>query len=127
MDVRSIEKCAPRLQHHGSTAVWWLQEAREMFTQTAGGHLELISEFEIAGGGAVHPHKHPTYEFYYVTSGHGRMTIEKETREIRPGDLVCIPPDAVHSLEPMTPHAPIHCFCFAIAVPGAAPIDYTSE
>ena len=68
MDVRSIEQCAPRLQHHGSTRVWWLQEAREMFAETAGGHLELVSEFEIAGGGAVHPHKHPTYEFYYTNT-----------------------------------------------------------
>ena len=83
MDVRSIEQYAPRLQHYGSTKVWWLQEAREMFAQTAGGHLELVSEFEIAGGGAVHPHSHPTYEFYYVTSGYGRMTVGIETREIK--------------------------------------------
>jgi quercetin dioxygenase-like cupin family protein len=125
MDVRSIEQYAPRLQHHGSTRVWWLQEAREMFAETAGGHLELVSEFEIAGGGAVHPHKHPTYEFYYVTSGYGRMTIEGETREIQPGDLVCIPPNALHSLEPVSENAAIHCFCFAVGIPGAGVIDYT--
>ena len=127
MDVRSIEQYAPRLQHHGSTAVWWLQEAREMFAQTAGGHLELVIEFEVAGGGAVHPRRRPTYEFYYVTSGRGRMTVEDETREIVPGDLVCIPPRALHSLVPVSPHAAIHCFCFAIAMPGAGQIDHTLD
>lgn len=119
MDLRSIEQCTPRMQHHGSTIVWWLQEAREMFAETVGGHLELVSEFEVAGGGAVQAHKHPTYEFYYVTSGRGHMTIEGETRVIQPCDLICIPPNAVHSLAPLTPHAPIHCFCFAVGVPNS--------
>jgi quercetin dioxygenase-like cupin family protein len=127
MDVRSIEQVVPRMEHEGSTAVWWLSEAREMFDQTVGGHLELVSEFEIAGGGEVHPHKHPTYEFYFVTSGRGLMTIDGDTREIQPGDLVTIPPDAVHSIKPVTEHAPIHCFCFAVAVPGAGPINYTDD
>lgn len=127
MDVRSIEQYAPRLQHHGSTKVWWLQEAREMFAQTVGGHLELVSEFEIAGGGAVHPHSHPTYEFYYVTSGYGRMTIANETREIGPGDLVLIPPDVMHSIEPVSQNAGIHCFCFAFGVKGSLPYDYSYD
>ena len=81
----------------------------------------------VAGGGMVHPHKHPTYEFYYVTSGRGLMTIEGETREVGPGDLVLIPPDAVHSIAPISPHAPIRCFCFAMAVKGAAPYDYSYD
>ena len=94
---------------------------------TAGGHLELVSEFEVAGGGVVDPHSHPTHEFYYVTAGRGLMTIGEETREIAQGDLVHIPPDAVHSLRPVSDHTPIHCFCFAVAVPGAGEIDYTTH
>jgi len=127
MDVRSIEECPPRMEHEGTTAVWWLSDVREMFEQTKGGHLELVSEFEIAGGGEVHPHKHPTYEFYYVTVGRGRMTIEGETRDIGPGDLVLIPPDALHSIAPVSEHAPIHCFCFAVGVKDAAPYDYSAD
>ena len=73
------------------------------------------------------PHSHPTHEFYYVTSGRGLMTIADEAREIAQGDLVHIPPDAVHSLRPVSDHAPIHCFCFAVAVPGAGEIDYTNH
>jgi quercetin dioxygenase-like cupin family protein len=94
---------------------------------TEGGHLELVSEFEVAGGGLVDPHSHPTHEFYYVTSGRGIMTIADEEREIAQGDLVHIPPNAVHSLRPVSDHAPIHCFCFAVAVKDAGPVDYTNH
>jgi quercetin dioxygenase-like cupin family protein len=127
MDIRAIEDNAPRDEHEGSTRVWWLSDAREMFAQTAGGHLELVSEWEVAPGGKVHPHKHPTYEFYYITSGYGRMTIEDETREIRPGDLVVIPPNALHSVEPLTPHAGLHALAFAVALPRAGVIDYSHD
>jgi len=92
---------------------------------TRGGHLELVSEFEVAGGGMVDPHNHPTHEFYYVTSGRGIMAIGDEEREIRQGDLVHIPPSMVHSLRPVSDNAPIHCFCFAVAEPGAGPVDYS--
>ena len=99
MDVRSIEDVAPVVEHNGTVPVWWL----------------------------VDPHSHPTHEFYYVTSGRGFMTIEGEEREIRQGDLVHIPPDAVHSLRPITDNASIHCFCFAVGVPDAGPVDYTNH
>jgi quercetin dioxygenase-like cupin family protein len=127
MDVRSIRDIAPSMEHQGTTAVWWLFKPREMLEQTAGGHLELIDEFEVAGGGEVHPHKHPTWEFYFVTQGRGVMTIEDETREITPGDLVLIPPDAVHSVRPISENAPIHCFCFAMGVAGSQPYDYSYD
>ena len=94
MDVRSIEEVEPVIEHNGTVPVWWLVNPREMFDITKGGHLELVSEFEVAGGGLVDPHEHPTHEFYYVTSGRGLMTIADEEREIRQGDLVHIPPNA---------------------------------
>ena len=127
MDVRSIEDVEPVVEHNGTVPVWWLVNPREMFDITKGGHLELVSEFEVAGGGLVDPHHHPTHEFYYVTSGRGLMTIEGEEREIAQGDLVHIPPNAVHSLRPVSDNAPIHCFCFAVGVEGAGEINYTVE
>ena len=69
MDVRSIEDVEPVVEHNGTVPVWWLVNPREMFDITKGGHLELVSEFEVAGGGLVDPHNHPTHEFYYVTVG----------------------------------------------------------
>src|SRR5438445_3679916 len=88
MDVRSIEDVAPEVEHNGTVPVWWLVRPRELFEITHGGHLELVNEFEVVGGGSVYPHQHPTHEFYYVTSGRGIMTIEDEDREISQGDLV---------------------------------------
>jgi quercetin dioxygenase-like cupin family protein len=125
MDVRSIEEVAPVVEHNGTVPVWWLVNPREMKDITDGGFLELVSEFEVAGGGLVDPHSHPTHEFYYVTCGRGLMTIDGEEREITQGDLVHIPPNLVHSLRPVSDHAPIHCFCFAVGVKDAPPIDYT--
>ncbi|HTZ08920.1 MAG TPA: cupin domain-containing protein [Acidimicrobiales bacterium] len=127
MDVRSIEDVEPRVEHNGTVPVWWLVESGEMKAITEGGFLELVNEFEVAGGGHVDPHSHPTHEFYYVTSGRGIMTIEGEDRPIAQGDLVHIPPDKVHSLRPVSDSAPIHCFCFAVGVPGAGAINYTTH
>jgi quercetin dioxygenase-like cupin family protein len=127
MDVRSIEDVTPEVEHNGTVPVWWLVRPREMHEITAGGFLELVSEFEVAGGGVVDPHSHPTHEFYYVTSGRGIMVIAGEEREIGQGDLVHIPPDAVHSLRPVSGNAPIHCFCFAVGVKDAGEVNYTSH
>jgi quercetin dioxygenase-like cupin family protein len=127
VDVRSIEQVAPVVEHNGTVPVWWLVEPRELMEMTQGGHLELVSEFEVAGGGLVDPHQHPTHEFYYVTSGRGIMTIGDEECEIAQGDLVRIPPNTVHSLRPVSDHAPIHCFCFAVGLPDAGPVDYTNH
>lgn len=127
MDVRSIEGVAPQVEHNGTVPVWWLVKPREMLEITRGGHLELVSEFEVAGGGCVDPHSHPTHEFYYVTSGRGLMVIGDEEREIRQGDLVHIPPNRVHSLRTVSPNASIHCFCFAVGIPGAGVVNYTDH
>ena len=127
MDVRSIEDVEPVVEHNGTVPVWWLFKSREMKEITEGGFLELVNEFEVAGGGFVDPHSHPTHEFYYVTSGRGIMTIDGEDRSIAQGDLVYIPPDKVHSLRPVSDSAPIHCFCFAVGVKGSGPIDYTNH
>jgi quercetin dioxygenase-like cupin family protein len=55
------------------------------------------------------------------------MVVAGEEREIGQGDLVHIPPDAVHSLRPVSDNAPIHCFCFAVGVKDGSPVDYTEH
>jgi len=127
MDIRSIEGAAPIVEHNGTVPVWWMVNPREMRDATLGGYLELVNEFEVPGGGEVFPHSHPTHEFYYVLRGRGIMVISGEERPIAQGDLVHIPPDAVHSLRPVSDNAGIHCFCFAIGTADAEPIDYTTH
>ncbi|MGA2528358.1 MAG: cupin domain-containing protein [Acidimicrobiales bacterium] len=127
MDVRSIEGSKPLVEHNGTVPVWYLYGPQELRQATEGGFLELVNEFEVAGGGYVYPHAHPTHEFYYVTSGRGVMTVGEEDREVQQGDLVYIPPDVVHSLRPVSENAPIHCFCFAIGVQGISSVDYSTH
>jgi quercetin dioxygenase-like cupin family protein len=127
MDVRSIQGVEPTIEHNGTVPVWWLVRPQEMRDQTDGGFLELVSEFEVAGGGLVDPHSHPTHEFYYVTFGRGIMTVGDQEREIAQGDLVYTPPNVVHSLRPVSDHAPIRALAFAIGTKGAGPVDYTTH
>jgi quercetin dioxygenase-like cupin family protein len=126
VDVRNITNVEMLPEHNGTVPVWYLAKPRELKEITDGGFVELINEFEVAAGGAVFPHSHPTHEWYFVMTGHGVMTVADEDRDVHPGDLVYIPPDVVHSLAP-TGGGAIHCFCFAVGVKGAHEIDYTSH
>ena len=126
MDVRTALDVEPEVEHNGTVPVWWLIHPREMKDITDGGYLELANEFEVAVGGEVFPHTHPTHEFYFVMSGAGVMTVGDEERPVKPSDLVYIPPDVVHSLRPTGDEA-IRCFCFAVGVKGAGEIDYTNH
>jgi Mannose-6-phosphate isomerase len=126
VDVRNVETVTPEVEHNGTVPVWWLIHPREMKDITDGGYLELVNEFEVAVGGEVFPHTHPTHEFYFMMTGAGVMTVGAEQRAVKVGDLIYIPPDAVHSLRTTSDHA-IHCFCFAVGVKDAAPIDYTNH
>ena len=110
----------------GTVPVWWLFQPGELKDATSGGFLELVSEWEVAGGGLVDPHSHPTHEFYYIISGRGIMKIGDEEREVGQGDLIRIPPDAVHSIWPLTAHTGLRGLAFAVGIEGAGPVDYTS-
>ena len=125
MDVRNVVTVEPEVEHNGTVPVWWLIKPEEMKAITDGGYLELANEFEVAVGGEVFPHTHPTHEFYFVMTGVGTMIIGDE-RDVAPGDLIYIPPDQVHSLRTIGDE-PIHCFCFAVGVKGAGNIDYTNH
>jgi mannose-6-phosphate isomerase-like protein (cupin superfamily) len=118
MDVRSIADRAPRLEHEGTTTVWWMYDAREAFDETTGGHLAEVSEVEVAGGAVLRRAARSAHDYYYVLSGHGLMTIGDETREVGPGDLVSVPPATDHLLGPVSEHAPVRCLAFAVGADG---------
>jgi len=125
MDVRSVQDVEPVIEHNGTVPVWWLVPPQQMREVTEGGFLELVSEWEVAGGGMVDPHSHPTHEFYYILSGRGIMRIADEEREVRQGDLVYTPPDTTHSIWSASLHAPLRGIAFAVGVRGAGPVNYT--
>jgi quercetin dioxygenase-like cupin family protein len=127
LDVRSIHDIKPEDIGEGGATVWWLSRRGEFKDATAGGHLELVDEFEVAAGGEVHPHAHETWEFYYGLFGRALMTISGEERTMGPGDLVVIPSDAVHSIKPVGPHTGTRCFCFAVGIKGAREYNYGKD
>jgi mannose-6-phosphate isomerase-like protein (cupin superfamily) len=123
-DIRSIRDVPPGVEHGGTTRFWWLVKPHDMHRSTVGGFFELFSEWEVAGGGEVAPHRHPTHEFYYVTTGRGIVVIDGKELRVSQGDLIYIPPDALHSARPVGQNAPLHALAFAIGVPGAERLDY---
>jgi mannose-6-phosphate isomerase-like protein (cupin superfamily) len=44
------------------------------------------------------PHRLKTSEVYYIIAGKGRMQIDGESRPVKPGDAVYIPPKAVQCI-----------------------------
>lgn len=98
-----------------------------MRKDTAGGYLELVSEFELEPGAQIHPHRHHTLEFYYVLEGRGLMTVNNDTAAISPGDLVRIPPDSLHSLRAKDGGARLRCLAFSIGFHDTQQVDYETD
>lgn len=58
-----------------------------------------VTWVELAPGSAQRPHGHDAQQVYVVLRGRGRMRVRQEEREVGAGDLVFIPPGAVHGIE----------------------------
>ena len=71
MDVRSARDVAPVIEHAGTVPVWWLIQPGELKDATSGGFLELVSEWEVAGGGLVDPtHIHSRILLHHFRTRH---------------------------------------------------------
>jgi len=61
---------------------------------------QSLAEARLLPGARTTPHYHPqTEEIYYLLEGSGRMQIDGEIRDVKPGDAIAIPPGAVHTIE----------------------------
>ena len=69
-----------------------------------------VTWVEVEPGGGQAMHSHPQEQVYVVVSGEGRVTVDGEVADLRPGDLVHIPGGAEH----------------AIATVGPQPLTYVS-
>jgi len=89
MDVRSVEQAEPFVTKDGSTI-------RELHHTS----LQSLAEAQLEPGQATERHYHrASEEIYFVLKGQGEMELDGETRFLRPGDAVLIPPGAWHTLE----------------------------
>ncbi len=60
---------------------------------------QSLAEARLPVGGCTAEHYHPrAEEIYYITHGRGRMQLQGEVREVRPGDAIAIPPGQKHQL-----------------------------
>jgi mannose-6-phosphate isomerase-like protein (cupin superfamily) len=60
---------------------------------------QSLAEARLPIGASTQEHFHPkAEEIYYLTHGVGKIRIEGETREVRAGDAIAIPPGKKHKL-----------------------------
>jgi mannose-6-phosphate isomerase-like protein (cupin superfamily) len=60
---------------------------------------QSLAEARVPVGGSTLEHFHTrTEEIYYITAGSGRIRIGAETRELKVGDSIAIPPGQRHKL-----------------------------
>ena len=60
---------------------------------------QSLAEARVAVGASTQEHYHVrTEEIYYLTHGTGRIRVAGETRDVRAGDAIAIPPGSRHKL-----------------------------
>jgi mannose-6-phosphate isomerase-like protein (cupin superfamily) len=93
MDIRNLEQMPAFTTKDGS-------EIRELLAhRNSVIRNQSLAEARLPVGGSTQEHYHPrAEEIYYITHGAGRMRIENETRDVRVGDAIAIPPGQKHKL-----------------------------
>jgi mannose-6-phosphate isomerase-like protein (cupin superfamily) len=72
---------------------------------------QSLAEARVPVGASTQEHYHvQTEEIYYITHGAGRMRIAGETRDVKPGDAIAIPPGSKHKLW-NTGNEPLRLLC----------------
>src|SRR5439155_15712455 len=93
MEIKNLADMQPFVTKDGS-------EIRELLAyRNSGIRNQSLAEARLPVGASTQEHYHPkAEEIYYITHGTGRMRIESETREVKPGDAIAIPPGRRHKL-----------------------------
>jgi mannose-6-phosphate isomerase-like protein (cupin superfamily) len=75
--------------------------------------LQSLAEATLEPAQATERHYHErSEEIYLVTKGSGELEVDGETRRVRPGDAILIPPGAWHTLHnDGTSELTILCMC----------------
>jgi mannose-6-phosphate isomerase-like protein (cupin superfamily) len=93
MDVKNLSAVAAFITKDGS-------EIRELLAhRNSVIRNQSLAEARLPVGASTQEHYHPkAEEIYYITHGAGRIRIEGETRDAKPGDAIAIPPGQKHKL-----------------------------
>ena len=93
MDVKNLNEVSAFTTKDGS-------EIRELLAhRNSAIRNQSLAEARLPAGTSTQEHFHPrAEEIYYITHGTGKIRIEGETREVRAGDAIAIPPGRKHKL-----------------------------
>ena len=102
MNLQRIDGVEPFATKDGSTI-------RELHHTSA----QSLAEATLEPDQATQRHYHrQSEEIYLVTKGSGTLEVDGETRRVRPGDAILIPPGVWHTLEnDGTSELTILCMC----------------
>lgn len=105
MEIKNLNEAPSFITKDGS-------EIRELLARRNSAiRNQSLAEARVPVGGSTqeHYHKH-TEEIYYITHGVGRIRIEDELDEVKPGDAIAIPPGLKHKLW-NTGNEPLRLLC----------------
>jgi mannose-6-phosphate isomerase-like protein (cupin superfamily) len=93
MDIKNLSEVSAFITKDGS-------EIRELLAhRNSAIRNQSLAEARLPVGASTQEHYHPkAEEIYYITQGTGRIRIENETSEVKPGDAIAIPPGQKHKL-----------------------------
>jgi len=93
MDIKNLNEVPPFTTKDGS-------EIRELLAhRNSAIRNQSLAEARLPVGGATQEHYHPrAEEIYYITHGLGKIRIAGESREVKVGDAIAIPPGQKHKL-----------------------------
>ena len=93
MDIKSLDGIVPFITKDGS-------EIRELLAyRNSAIRRQSLAEARLPVGAFTQEHFHPrAEEIYYITHGTGKIRIGNETREVKSGDAIAIPPGQKHKL-----------------------------
>jgi len=93
MDIKNLDAVPSFITKDGS-------EIRELLAhRNSAIRHQSLAEARLPAGASTQEHYHVrTEEIYYLTHGTGRIRIDGETRDVRAGDAIAIPPGRKHKL-----------------------------
>lgn len=93
MDIKNLAEVPAFITKDGS-------EIRELLAhRNSALRNQSLAEARLPAGASTQEHFHlGAEEIYYITHGTGWIRIENETRMVKPGDAIAIPPGQKHKL-----------------------------
>jgi mannose-6-phosphate isomerase-like protein (cupin superfamily) len=93
MDVKNLNELTPFITKDGS-------EIRELLAhRNSVIRNQSLAEARLPAGANTQEHYHPlAEEIYFITHGTGKIRIGTETRDVKAGDAIAIPPGSRHKL-----------------------------